>query len=84
MYCAPAQFKPASGMNPELRAKYSANKLRVVRQVRYSEQRNCLDLVLFLNGIPIAIAELKSDWAVLLGNLRLSEGHEGRPDPSLF
>jgi type I restriction enzyme R subunit len=58
-----AQFKPASGMNPELTAKYRANRLRVVRQVRYSENNeNCLDLVLFLNGIPIATAELKSDF----------------------
>ena len=31
-----AQFKPASGMNPALTAKYEANRLRVVRQVRYS------------------------------------------------
>ena len=58
-----AQFKPASGMNPALTAKYEANRLRVVRQVRYSEANdNCLDLVLFLNGIPVATAELKSDF----------------------
>ena len=58
-----AQFKPASGMNPALAAKYRANRLRVVRQVRYSESNeNCLDLVLFLNGIPVATAELKSDF----------------------
>jgi type I restriction enzyme R subunit len=58
-----AQFKPASGMNPALTAKYIANRLRVVRQVRYSESNeNCLDLALFLNGIPIATVELKSDF----------------------
>ena len=58
-----AQFKPASGMNPALTAKYEVNRLRVVRQVRYSESDdNCLDLVLFLNGIPMATAELKSDF----------------------
>lgn len=60
---AMAQFKPASGMNPALTAKYEANRLRVVRQVRYSEGNdNCLDLVLFLNGVPVATAELKSDF----------------------
>ena len=60
---AMAQFKPASGMNPALTAKYEANRLRVVRQVRYSlANENSLDLVLFLNGIPIATAELKSDF----------------------
>lgn len=58
-----AQFRPASGMNPQLTARYEANRLRVARQVRYSlMNENCLDLVLFLNGIPVATAELKSDF----------------------
>ena len=58
-----AQFKPALAMNPELQAKYAANRLRVVRQVRYSlHNENSLDLVLFLNGIAMATAELKSDF----------------------
>ncbi|SDG67290.1 type I restriction endonuclease subunit R [Roseospirillum parvum] len=58
-----AQFKPALGMNADLEARYAANRLRVVRQVRYSiHNENCLDLVLFLNGIPVATAELKSDF----------------------
>jgi type I restriction enzyme R subunit len=58
-----AQFKPAMGMNPALVARYAANRLRVVRQVRYSEaNENCLDLVLFLNGVPVATVELKSDF----------------------
>ncbi len=58
-----AQFRPALAMNAELEAKYAANRLRVVRQVRYSiHNENCLDLVLFLNGIPVATAELKSDF----------------------
>jgi type I restriction enzyme R subunit len=58
-----AQFKPALAMNPELQAKYAANRLRVVRQVRYSlHNENSIDLVLFLNGLPIATVELKSDF----------------------
>ena len=58
-----AQFKPALAMNLELMARYKANRLRVVRQVKYSTvNENCLDLVLFLNGIPVATAELKSDF----------------------
>ena len=31
-----AQFRPALAMNAELQAKYAANRLRVVRQLRYS------------------------------------------------
>lgn len=58
-----AQFKPALAMNSDLQVKYAANRLRVVRQVRYSIQNeNAIDLVLFLNGIPVATAELKSDF----------------------
>jgi len=58
-----AQFKPALAMNAALQAKYAANRLRVVRQVRYSlHNENAIDLVLFLNGIPVATVELKSDY----------------------
>jgi type I restriction enzyme R subunit len=58
-----AQFKPALAMNPDLQARYAANRLRVVRQLRYSLfNENAIDLVLFLNGIPVATAELKTDF----------------------
>ena len=57
-----AEFKPAFGLNPQVLARYNANRLRVLRQVRYSvRNENCLDLVLFLNGIPVATCELKTD-----------------------
>lgn len=58
-----AQFRPAMGMNPEITRRYEANRLRVVRQVRYSTaNENCIDLVFYLNGVPVATAELKSDF----------------------
>ena len=58
-----AQFRPAMAMNPDLVAKYDANRLRVVRQVRYSlANENCIDVVLFLNGLPVATVELKTDF----------------------
>lgn len=58
-----AQFKPSLAMNPDTLAKYAANRLRVVRQVRYSlHNENAIDLVLFLNGIPVATCELKTDF----------------------
>eukprot|EP01037_Dinobryon_pediforme_P005926 gene5926-5995_t len=57
------QFRPALGMNAVLQARYAANRLRVVRQVRYSlHSENSIDLVLFLNGIAVATAELKSNY----------------------
>ena len=33
-----AEFKPAFGLNPQVLARYNANRLRVVRQVRYAFQ----------------------------------------------
>ncbi|MEH2564963.1 type I restriction endonuclease subunit R [Bradyrhizobium sp. AZCC 2289] len=58
-----AQFKPALAMNGDILSRYAANRLRVVRQVRYSlANENCLDLVLFLNGLPVATVELKTDF----------------------
>ncbi|ODT98499.1 MAG: type I restriction endonuclease subunit R [Rhodospirillales bacterium SCN 65-16] len=56
-----AQFKPALAMNPELQGKYAANRLRVVRQVK-TTHNDIIDLVLFLNGIPVATVELKTDF----------------------
>ncbi len=64
-----AQFKPALAMNPDILEKYLANCLRVVRQVRYSLQNeNSLDVVLFLNGLPVATCELKSDFTQSVGD----------------
>jgi type I restriction enzyme R subunit len=60
---AMCQFKPALAMNADLQARYAANRLRVVRQVHYSvHHENSIDLVLFVNGIPVATAELKSHY----------------------
>jgi type I restriction enzyme, R subunit len=58
-----AEFKPALAMNPDIVARYTVNRLRVVRQVRYSlHNENSIDLVLFLNGLPVATVELKTDF----------------------
>src|SRR5439155_1327899 len=54
-------FRPASALNEETRRLHAANLFAVVRQVRYStKNEKSLDLVLFLNGIPIFTAELKN------------------------
>lgn len=56
-----AYFKPETSFNPTLQAQYDGNVLEVCRQVKYSDKNeNALDLVLFLNGIPVATAELKN------------------------
>lgn len=58
-----AEFRPALGINPDILARYAQNRLRVVRQVRYSlHNQNSIDLVLLLNGLPMATVELKTDF----------------------
>ena len=53
--------KPAFGVAPELVAHYDANRLTVTRQLPFeSDSNKTLDLCLFLNGIPVATAELKN------------------------
>jgi len=56
-----AYFAPAHGMNPDSERLYAANRLTLTRQVHYSTRHeNSIDLVLSLNGIPVATAELKN------------------------
>lgn len=86
-----AEFKPALAMNPDILARYAANRVRVVRQVRYSQHHeNSIDLVLFLNGIPVATAELKTDFTQKIGDAidqyrfdRLPKGKGTSPEPLL-
>ncbi|WP_082515342.1 type I restriction endonuclease [Methylobacterium sp. Leaf112] len=88
---AACRFRPALAMNELLQAQYAANRLRVVRQVRYSlAGEDCLDLVLFLNGIPVATAELKSAYTQSVADAvdqyredRPPYPKGGRPEPLL-
>lgn len=54
-------FKPASNLNPELMRVFQANILSVMRQVFYSRKnRNAIDIVTFVNGIPVVTMEVKN------------------------
>ncbi len=56
-----AFFRPASALNEELQRFHAANLFAIVRQLCYSEKdERCLDLALFLNGIPVFTAEVKN------------------------
>jgi type I restriction enzyme R subunit len=59
-----AFFKPTHGLTPDLLKAYAANRLLVYRQVHHSESNahQSLDLMLGLNGIPVATAELKNQF----------------------
>ncbi|TFB16433.1 type I restriction endonuclease subunit R [Microbacterium sp. 3H14] len=65
-----AQFRPATANNPETLADYAKMRVRVMRQVHYSTKHpnKALDLVLFVNGIPVATVELKTDFTQPISN----------------
>ncbi|WP_438766583.1 type I restriction endonuclease subunit R [Kushneria sp. TE3] len=69
-------FQPDHGMNPDSIARYRANRLRVVPEVSYSpnaregQYNPRLDLVLFVNGIPVATLELKSEFKQSVENAK--------------
>ena len=56
-----AYFKPVAKLNAETQDLYEKNIFSVMRQVKYSEKNeNSIDMVLFLNGLPIFTIELKN------------------------
>ncbi len=70
------QFKPEHDLNPDTLARYQKNRLRVVPELVYSPWASAehlaqtgaksqawrIDLVLFINGLPVATLELKSEF----------------------
>ncbi len=54
-------FQPATAINEEAQRLFASNIFSVVRQLKYSIQNeNSIDMVLFLNGLPIFTVELKN------------------------
>lgn len=56
-----AYFRPETTLNPDVIKLYKSNILTCTRQFKYStENENSIDMVLSLNGIPLAAIELKN------------------------
>jgi type I restriction enzyme R subunit len=54
-------FKPTHSKTPEHQAWYEKNRLTVIRQLKYSRKNEkSIDIVLFINGIPVITMELKN------------------------
>ena len=76
------QFKPEHGLNPDTLARYGMNRLRVVPELVYSPwatdkhlaetgaraRSYRIDLVLFVNGLPVVTMELKSEFKQAFNN----------------
>lgn len=55
-------FRPASGLNPDIEKLFRANIFSVMRQVKFSQTtEQSVDVVIFVNGIPVFTAELKNE-----------------------
>ncbi|MGQ8702327.1 type I restriction endonuclease subunit R, partial [Serratia marcescens] len=76
------QFKPEHSLNPETLARYQQNICRIVPELVYSPHASKaafeeagtkakkwrIDLVLFVNGLPVATLELKSEFKQAVQN----------------
>lgn len=81
-----AYFKAAHELNPELEARYSENRLGLTRQLHYSDRsENSLDVVISLNGIPLATVELKNPLTgQTVENARRQYKHDRDPREPIF
>ena len=60
---AMCQFQPETTLNEKRNADYAAVRVRVMRQVHFSTaDTRSVDLVFFVNGLPVATAELKTEF----------------------
>lgn len=80
------QFKPATTLNRDVTESYRKVRLRVCRQVHFSPKRGdsrSIDLVFFVNGLPVATAELKSffkqQWRTAVAQYRKDRDPAGQP-----
>ena len=55
--------QPVSGFNPQDSERYNANIFSVTQELIYSDENNNeLDLVIFINGLPVITMELKNGY----------------------
>ena len=77
-------FKPDHGLNPDTMKRYNQNILRIVPELVYSPNNyeGRIDLTLFVNGLPIATLELKSEFKQTLDNAKVQYMMDRQPkDP---
>ena len=65
IYLDLAYFKPVSRLNPETIALYNKNIFTIYRQIHYSarDTQKSIDMLICLNGLPIAVFELKNQFS---------------------
>lgn len=100
------QFKPEHALNPDTLANYKKNICRIVPELVYSPYATAaelqdmgkqakkwrIDLVLFINGFPVATLELKSEFKQAVQNAMLQykrtrlpkDPETNKPEPLLM
>ncbi len=55
---------PYNDLNPEVAERFEHNVFSITRQLHYSKENPLLsiDMVVFINGLPVATMELKNEW----------------------
>ncbi len=81
-----AYFKPESSLNPDAERLYKLNHLSVTRQLYYERDgKNSLDMVLSLNGLPIATIELKNQFTgQSVANAKKQYAYDREPNEPIF
>jgi type I restriction enzyme R subunit len=77
---------PYNELNPDVTAKFESNIFSVTRQVYFSPtDSQSVDMVLFINGLPISTIELKNPWTGQNVNHAKKQYREDRdPRETLF
>ena len=77
---------PYNNLNPELKAKFNQNIFSVVDELEYEdkEKGNRLDLVIFINGIPISTIELKNTFTQGVENAIKQYKYDRDPKEPIF
>ncbi|MFD5213923.1 type I restriction endonuclease subunit R [Microbacterium sp. NPDC058345] len=74
------QHPPADDRNPAMTERYGQNILRVVPELRYSTKKDDrIDLAFFVNGIPVATVEIKTNFAQSLSAAIMQYKHDRHP-----
>ncbi len=72
--------QPNNALNEDIIALYNQNRLIAVRQLHYSlSNQNSIDIVLFVNGLPVATVELKTGFTQSINDAINQYKNDRRP-----
>lgn len=78
--------KPHNNLNPKSKEDFNKNIFSVIDELKYEDKNNSnrLDLVIFINGIPISTIELKDTFSQGVENAMKQYKNDRNPNEPLF